>query len=131
MKTREDNPHDWIYLAQERLRAADALFATEGVTLSGVELLHESVERYLKAFLISRGWKLRKVHDLAFLLDECISREPQFGGFQDLAETLTEQFWAQHYPGGDLTGIGSNYPDLRDQTTRLVALVRELTEVPG
>ncbi|MBI4621622.1 MAG: hypothetical protein HY736_00180 [Verrucomicrobia bacterium] len=31
--------------------------------------------------------------------------------------------------GNDLTGIGSNYAELRRQTTRLVASVRELTQV--
>ncbi len=111
MRTSENNPQDWLFLAEERLRAADALFSHEGSTLSGVELLQESIERFLKAFLVSRGWPLRKVHDLAFLLDECVAREPRFEVFQDLAESLTEQFWAQHYPGGDLTvrRVGSKH----------------------
>jgi hypothetical protein len=39
---------------------------------------------------------------------------------------LTEQLWAQHYPGGDLTGIGANYRELREQAGRLVALVQEM-----
>lgn len=125
MRTSEHNPQDWLFLAEERLRAADALFAHERATLSGVELLQESVERFLKAFLLSRGWTLRKVHDLSFLLDECAAREARFGDFHDLAESLTEQFWAQHYPGGDLSGIGANYVELREQAGRLVALVRE------
>ena len=79
----------------------------------------------MKAFLLSRGWTLRKVHDLAYLLDECITRDAAFEVFHDLAESLTEQYWAQHYPGGDLTGIGTNYRELREQAGRLIALVRE------
>jgi HEPN domain-containing protein len=126
VKTSENSPRDWLFLAEERLRAADALFAQEGATLSGVELLQEGVERFLKAFLLSRGWTLRKVHDLAYLLDECVARESRFDEFQDLAESLTEQFWAQHHPGGDLTGVGSDYATLRADAGRLVALVREL-----
>jgi HEPN domain-containing protein len=130
VKTSESNPRDWLYLAEERLRAADALSAHEGATLSRVELLQESTERFLKAFLISRGWSLRKVHDLSYLLDECVAREVRFEEFLDLAETLTEQFWAQHYPGGDLTGVGANYPALREQAGRLAVLVRESIVTP-
>jgi len=33
------------------------LFLSLGATYSGVELLQESVERFLKAYLISRGWE--------------------------------------------------------------------------
>lgn len=47
MKTDEKNPQDWLFLARERLQAADALFQSLGITYSGVELLQEAVERYL------------------------------------------------------------------------------------
>jgi HEPN domain-containing protein len=123
VKTSEANPDDWIFLARERLRAADALWSQEGTTLSGVELLQEGVERLLKAFLISQGWSLRKVHDLAYLMEECIARDPSFAEFRDLAEQLTEQFWAQHYPGGDLTDVGSGYASMRAETECLVVRV--------
>jgi hypothetical protein len=46
MKTREGNPDDWMFLAKERLRAADLLQAAGGPSLSGIELLQESVERF-------------------------------------------------------------------------------------
>ncbi len=55
MKTDEKNPQDWLFLARERLQAADALFQSLGITYSGVELLQESVERFLKAYLIRDG----------------------------------------------------------------------------
>jgi HEPN domain-containing protein len=130
VKTSESRPEDWLFLTQERLRAVDALYATEGVTLSGIELLQESVERYLKAFLIARGWSLRKVHDLAYLMDECIARDPAFSQFDDMAEQLTEQFWAQHYPGADLTGVGADYERLRTDASRVAAHVTAALERP-
>ena len=58
MKTREANPDDWMFLANERLHAADLLQAAAGATLSGIELLQESVERFLKGWLVGRGWQL-------------------------------------------------------------------------
>ena len=66
MKTDEANPQDWFLLAGERLSAADVLYAESGSTYTGIEILHEAVERYLKGFLIAKGWRLRKVHDLTW-----------------------------------------------------------------
>jgi len=125
MKTCEANPDDWMFLAKERLRAADLLQAAAGTSLSCIELLQESVERFLKGWLVGRGWQLQKVHDLTHLLQSCIDRDRRFEAFQDLAECLTEQFWAQHYPGGDISGVGHNYELMRKQVAELVTLVLE------
>ncbi len=37
--------------------------------------LHESI---LKAYLLSRGWKLRKIHDLGALVAEAVDLDPSF-----------------------------------------------------
>ena len=126
MKTDEANPQDWFLLAAERLSAADVLYAQSGSTYSGIEILQEAVERYLKGFLIAKGWRLRKVHDLTLLNDEAKKFDPQFDKFDDLCESLTEQFWAQHYPGGDLSTVGADYDELREQTGDLVTLILAL-----
>ena len=97
----ETDPADWFYLAEDRLRAADVLWKAEGLTASGIELLQEAAERYLKGYLVARGWRLVKTHDLEALLDAASSFDPAFGRFAAFAEELTEDFFAQHYPGQD------------------------------
>jgi HEPN domain-containing protein len=124
MTTRETNPADWFLLASERLRAADALFGSLGSTWSGIELLHEAVERYLKGWLIGKGWTLVKTHDLQHLMAEAVAREPAFNAFMSLAIDLTDRFFAQHYPGDDLTDVETHYPELRRQTDGLLRLIR-------
>ena len=123
MKTDEANPADWFWLAKERLESADALIESRGICLSAVELLQESVERYLKGYLISRGWKLERVHDLNRLLDLSMDHCTGFSLFIPLAQSLTEQFWAQHYPGDDLSEVGFDYPELRQQAGELIDLI--------
>ena len=123
MKTSEANPSDWFFLAKERLMSADALMVARGACYSAVELLHESVERYLKGYLVARGWQLERIHDLNRLLDLATKHHPDFSRYQQLAQSLTEQFWAQHYPGDDLTEVGLDLPFLRTQAEELVALV--------
>ncbi len=124
MKTEEDNPQHWFFLAEERLRSADVLYAGAGMTYAVTELLQEALERYLKGFLISKGWVLQRVHDLAFLNDEAKKFDRRFEKFNDFCERLTEQFWAQHYPGGDLSTVGSDYEALRRQAGELVAFIQ-------
>lgn len=131
MKTSESNPNDWFVLAKERLESADALVGSRGVCLSAVELLQESVERYLKGFLISRGWELERIHDLNRLLDFCMDYSVDFNRFVPLVQSLTEQFWAQHYPGDDLSEVGADYPDLRRQAGELIALIECETKAPS
>ena len=96
MKTDENNPEDWLKSARSRLASADRLFAEEGASEAAIELLQESTERFLKAYLIARGWQLRKVHDLGSLLVEAEKHDSLLGAFADFADELTDQFWAMH-----------------------------------
>lgn len=121
----EGDPADWFYLASDRLKTADLAWKVEGLTASGIELLQESVERYLKGYLISKGWKLMRTHDLSALVSEAISYDSRFKDFISLADELTRDFFAQHYPGGDWQTIGQHYPDLRRQTGDMVELIRQ------
>jgi len=131
MKTREDNPLDWLALAKERLESADALLEARGICFSAIELLQESVERYLKGYLISQGWALERIHDLNRLLDIATTFDARFSQFASLAQSLTEQFWAQHYPGDDLSEVGLDYPVLRQQAGELITLIEyEVAKFP-
>ena len=124
MRTSETSPEDWYRLADDRLTAADVVFAQPGVRYAGVELLHEAVERYLKGYLISQGWILRRTHELGELLADATGFDPLFAQFRTLADNLTDQFWAQHYPGGDLTGVGADHEHLRRAVSALIELIR-------
>lgn len=88
-----------------------------------MELLQEAVERYLKGHLIASGWTLQRIHNLSTLLDAAIQTDPRFTAFADLCETLTAQFWAQHYPGGDLSEVGEDFDELRQQVAALIQLM--------
>jgi HEPN domain-containing protein len=123
LKTDENNPLDWLRSARIRLHSADLLHPIEGATESVIELLQEASERFLKAYLLSRGWKLRKIHDLGALVAEAVDLDPSFAAFEDFADSLTDQFWAQHYPGGDLDEVGNDYPSLRRALGEMVQLI--------
>ncbi len=123
MKTSEANSSHWFLLGQERKESADALFAARGACFSAVELLQESVERYPKGYLIARGWKLERIHDLNRLLDLAGGHDPRLRAFAPLAQSLTEQYWAQHYPGDELEDVGADYEILTESADELIKCI--------
>jgi len=86
--------------------------------------LHEATERYLKGFLIAKGWALKRTHDLKVMVKDAATFLSEFGRFLDLAERLTAEFLEQHYPGGGLTHVGENYPEMRPEVAEIVALIQ-------
>jgi hypothetical protein len=77
--------------------------------------------------MIAHGWKLRKIHALGALVAEAVQIDPRFTAFEDFADSLTDQFWAQHYPGGDLNEVGHDYPALRQCLGDMVTLIEDAT----
>jgi len=120
----DKDPSDWFYSAADRLKIADLAWAKEGLTQSGIELLQEAVERYLKGYLAAKGQPLKRTHDLDVLLIEAVRLDTRFDQFRGLADELTRDFFAQHYPGGDWTDVGKNYAALRQQAEGLIGLIR-------
>ena len=123
--TSDKNPADWFAFASERIHGADVLSQHEGVTGTGIEALQEGVERYLKGYLVAKGWALVKTHDLALLIKEAKRFDTAFKTFESMAEELTEDFFAQHYPGEDTTLVGQNYDTLRQQAGQMIALIQK------
>lgn len=63
----------------------------------------QSVEKSLKAYLLSRRKIVRKVHDIGALLEECRHQDPSFRLLRDLVLPLVDYYVQTRYPDvGDL-----------------------------
>ena len=60
--------------------------------------LQQAVEKFLKGFLISNGWKLRKIHDLEALLDDATQLSPRFEKYRKLCQEVTGYYLTERYP---------------------------------
>jgi HEPN domain-containing protein len=60
--------------------------------------LQQSLEKYLKAFLLQKGWRLKKTHELDALLDEAIKFAPELACFYPLCEQVSGYYFTQRYP---------------------------------
>ena len=58
---------EWLKIARKDWERAKRNLEDEDPEAAGF-FLQQSVEKYLKAFLLQRGWKLKKIHDLDALL---------------------------------------------------------------
>ena len=58
----------------------------------------QCAEKYLKGFLVARDLPFRFVHDLIYLTQLCMAREPTFEQLMPAAEILGEYGVATRYP---------------------------------
>lgn len=58
----------------------------------------QAVEKALKAYLISKGERLKKVHDLVMLVDEAKRFDADFEKFRAFAARLSQYYLETRYP---------------------------------
>ncbi|MHB8587076.1 MAG: HEPN domain-containing protein [Thermoplasmatota archaeon] len=62
----------WFSRAEGDLLSARILLAHDELMAPTGVHVEQAIEKALKGFLISRGWKLRKTHDCSVLLNEAL-----------------------------------------------------------
>lgn len=56
-------PRDWFVIAERDLGRVDRCLRDRDAEAAGF-FLQQALEKFLKAFLLSKGWRLRRIHDL-------------------------------------------------------------------
>lgn len=98
MQSKESSyPKDWFAKADNDLRAAEVLFKAKNLESASFHV-QQVIEKYLKGYLLSKGWKLRRIHELDELLDEVVGYNPNFERFRSLCEVATEYYIEDRYP---------------------------------
>ncbi|HDZ77423.1 MAG TPA: HEPN domain-containing protein [Candidatus Omnitrophica bacterium] len=97
-------PDKESYISKHWFEKADTDFESAEILLSAEKLgptafhLQQAIEKYLKGYLLGRGWNLKRTHDLIDLLNEAVHYEPQFEKFRSLCGTATEYYVEDRYP---------------------------------
>ena len=90
-------PKDWFRIGAKELKRAEQLLNLEDLEGAGFNI-QQAVEKYLKGYLVFKGWKLRRVHDLDVLLNEVVVYEPSFEEFRQKCQKITEYYIEERYP---------------------------------
>jgi len=118
-------PTDWFAHGDLDLQAAEILLAQGGPLAMVAFHLQQAAEKYLKGYLLSTGWALRRIHDLEVLVQEAIAHDADFATFVAPCQRITEYYIEARYPIGVQTPLqrGELEADL-DTTRNLIALIR-------
>jgi HEPN domain-containing protein len=95
-------PEDWKEIARMDWQRVKRNLRDEDAPAAGF-YLQQCLEKFLKAFLLTQGWQLKKIHKLDTLLDEAINYRSDLQDFYDLCERVSGYYLADRYPPfGDL-----------------------------
>lgn len=99
MKKYEDSlvPEDWKKVASKDWDRVKRNLRDNDAEAAGF-YLQQCLEKYLKAFLLQHGWKLRKIHELHYLLSEAVVYNQSLESFRKLCERVSGYYIADRYP---------------------------------
>lgn len=102
-KPPDDELSQWRWQADRRWTAAKEMLELPSAPEELVaQTLHEAVERYLKWFLIQRGWQLQKTHDLADLIESAGAHDARLNLFVEVCARINGYFLEERYPHVDM-----------------------------
>ena len=90
-------PTDWLRIAEKDLVRVQQLLGVHDPEAAGF-YLQQALEKFLKAFLLSRGWRLQRVHDLELLLNESITFDPSLEPYRAVLQKVTGFYFLERYP---------------------------------
>jgi HEPN domain-containing protein len=96
-------PADWLRIAERDLSRVVRCLRDDDPEAAGF-FLQQALEKFLKAYLLSLGWRLRRVHDLEALLDDAADYDVDLERFRPLCQQVTGYYLMERYP---LAGIPS------------------------
>lgn len=121
-------PEAWFTQGDMDLQAAELLLSQNGPPTVVAFHIQQTIEKYLKGYLLFVGEPLRRIHDLEVLLREIIAHDVSFAPLLSDCQRITEYYIEARYPVGVTTLFQPVMlkTDLRI-AKNLVALIRDKT----
>jgi HEPN domain-containing protein len=114
---------DWFRIGDEDLKASEILLREDSLKISAFHL-QQAIEKYLKGYLLSQGWKLIRTHDLEQLLDYVGKYTSDFESFRKSCSVVTEYYIDEPYPifqENDLT-----YTEIESRISKIKELINKI-----
>ncbi|MGH7450178.1 MAG: HEPN domain-containing protein [bacterium] len=122
---REDSlyPADWLRIAEKDWGRISHLLDVRDPEAAGF-YLQQAVEKFLKAFLLSKGWKLDKIHDLEKLLNDALAYDSSLEEFRPTCQKITAFYFVERYPF--VTDVFLTEEDIRGSMKEIEKFVEKL-----
>ncbi len=115
-------PKDWLRIAEKDLERTTQLLKLNDPELAGF-CLQQSIEKFLKGFLLSKGWKLRRIHNLEALLDDAIPYSESLENYRKDCQKISAFYFLVRYPTVEIA-IGKK--DIEDTLKNIQGLVLDI-----
>lgn len=117
---------EWFERGKHDLDVANILLAEEEYFDVVLFHIHQAVEKYLKGFLIHRGWELKKIHDLESLMTEAMGFDVEFQNYLDFGRKLTAFYYEERYPPGPIASCSEE--EVEDMLTTAESIISRIKE---
>jgi len=118
-------PAEWLRIAEKDLERVGRCLAGGDAELAGF-CLQQALEKFLKAFLLSKGWTLRRIHDLEALLDDAMVYDQDLGRFRSVCQQVTNYYTINRYPL--LAASGPTEAEIRRALEAATGLIESLRQ---
>jgi HEPN domain-containing protein len=116
---------DWLRVAEKDWKRIGQALEDRDAEEAGF-WLQQALEKFLKAYLLSKGWTLSKVHDLEILVNEATAYRRDFGQYAKACRKITGYYIAERYPLMDSASLAlDEVIRSRDEVMGLVESIRQ------
>ncbi|KPL13069.1 hypothetical protein AMJ85_00465 [candidate division BRC1 bacterium SM23_51] len=116
-------PADWLRIAERDLRRVEHLLGVQDPQAAGY-FLQQAVEKFLKAFLLSKGWKLQRIHDLEVLLNEALAYDSDLESFRSACQKVSGFYLLERYPHIEEAGLTDD--DVHESLGQVEELIEKI-----
>jgi len=121
-------PKDWFTIGDKEIERARNLLKLGDLEGAGFNI-QQAVEKYLKGYLLSKGWVLKRIHDLDALLNEIIQFESSFEEFRTACRKMTDYYVEERYP---LTAPSQLFDtEIRESLTIAESIIAKIKALTG
>jgi len=116
-------PSDWVRIAEKDWLRVDKLLQANDPEAAGF-FLQQATEKFLKAFLLSKGWHLKRIHDLEPLLNEALSYEGSFEKYREVIQQISGFYFVERYPF--ILEMGLTEKDIKESISEVKGLIEAI-----
>lgn len=113
-------PADWLRIAEKDFARVQYLLDSHDAEAAGF-FLQQAIEKFLKAFLLSRGWQLQRIHDLEPMLNEALAHDGSLEQYRSALQKITGFYFVERYPF--ILDAGLTEDDIQQSLTQVKGLV--------
>lgn len=116
-------PTDWLRIANKDYARVEYLLNAHDPEAAEF-YLQQALEKFLEAFLLSKGWQLQRIHDLEPLLNEALKYNPSFEQYRNILQRVTGFYFIERYPFVLDTAITEE--DVRQALAQMKVLIESI-----